>query len=45
LCAIEMRLVIPTGSSRRLFFAFAPANASACVVEEPLFDFSKRTTE
>jgi hypothetical protein len=36
---LQTNTVIPTGAGRRLFFAFAPANASACAVEESLFDF------
>jgi hypothetical protein len=33
--------VIPTGAGRRIFFSFAPANESACEVEESLFDLSR----
>ena len=36
-CSRVTQIVIPTEASRRLFFAFAPANASARAVEEPLF--------
>jgi hypothetical protein len=36
----NLETVIPTGASRRLLFAFVPANASACAVEEPLFDLN-----
>jgi hypothetical protein len=38
--SLLLKTVILTGASRRLFFAFARANASACIVEEPLFDFN-----
>ena len=40
LSPLHPKTVIPTGVSRRFFLAFAPANASAHAVEEPLFDLS-----